>query len=155
MSKGKGQALGSIFGSGGRRVAAPSKAVTPAAAASVTAAPPPPSVSAFLAVVDRVEAIVDAETQALTRNIPADMTEIGNRKRQGLLDMSRTLKAAVAEGPRADIRDRLASFSTKLDRNRKVLGAQLLAVREIAEIVAQTLRDAESDGTYSASALRS
>ena len=69
--------------------------------------------------------------------------------------MSRALRVAVAEGPRADIRDRLARFSAKLERNRTVLGAQLLAVREIAEIIAQTMREAESDGTYSAPALRS
>lgn len=148
MSKGKGQALGSIFGAGGRRAATPM--TVPASIASA-----PPSVTAFLAVVDRVEAVLDAETQALTRQIPTDITEFGNRKRQGLLEMSRALRAAVAEGPRADIRDRLARFSAKLERNRTVLGAQLLAVREIAEIIAQTLRDAESDGTYSVPALRS
>ncbi|MGI4764068.1 MAG: hypothetical protein ACRYGP_03215 [Janthinobacterium lividum] len=148
MSKRTGQALGSIFGAGVRRVAEP---VMPA----MTMPSAPPSVSAFLAVVDRVEAVLDAETQALTRQIPSDMTEFGNRKRQGLLEMSRALRAAVAEGPRADIRDRLTRFAAKLERNRTVLGAQLLAVREISDIIAQTLREAESDGTYSAPALRS
>lgn len=151
MSKGKGQALGSIFGSAGRRAAAPS--VRHAAPEPVT----PATVAAFLAVVDRVEAVLDAETDALTRQLPADMTEIGNRKRQGLLEMSRALKSAAAAGPRAEIRDRLAQFARTLERNRAVLGSQLLAVREIAEIVAQTMQEAESDGTYSytpASSLR-
>ena len=151
MSKGKGQALGSIFGSAGRRTVAPS--VRDAAPEPAT----PATVVAFLAVVDRVEAVLDAETDALTRQLPSDMTDIGNRKRQGLLELSRALKSAAAAGPRAEIRDRLARFARALERNRAVLGSQLLAVREIADIIGHTMREAESDGTYSytpASSLR-
>ncbi|RYB03038.1 flagellar protein FlgN [Lichenibacterium ramalinae] len=147
MTKGQGQALGSIFGTTRRRAASP--------AAPAPEAATPAVVMAFIAVVDRVEGVVEAETEALTRNLPADMTELGNRKRQGLLEMSRALKAAAAAGPRAEIRDRLARFAGRLERNRAVLGTQLFAVREIAEIIAQTLQDADSDGTYSATAGRS
>lgn len=149
MTKGQGQALGSIFGTSRRRAAPP---VPPEPAPEAAT---PAVVAAFLAVVDRVEGVVEAETEALTRNLPADMTELGNRKRQGLLELSRALKAAAAAGPRAEIRDRLARFAARLERNRLVLGTQLLAVREIAEIIAQTLQEADSDGTYSAAAGRS
>lgn len=148
MTKGQGQALGSIFGTARRRAAAPPPPETPGEAAT------PAIVTAFLAVVDRVEGVVDAETEALTRNLPTDMTDLGNRKRQGLLEMSRALKAAAAAGPRAEVRDRLARFAARLERNRLVLGTQLLAVREIAEIIAQTLQEADSDGTYSPAAGR-
>ena len=149
MSKGKGQALGSIFGAAGRRGAVPA-APAPSAAHAV-----PSTVVAFLAVVDRVEAVLDAEIDALSRDIPADITDLGNRKRQGLLEMSRALKGAAAAGPRAEIRDRLVRFVAKLERNRAVLGTQLRAVREIADIIAQTMQEAESDGTYSPKAPRS
>lgn len=148
MSKGKGQALGSIFGAAGRRSAAPAAPVPPPEPAT------PATVSAFLAVVDRVEAVLDDEIAALTRDMAADITEHGNRKRQGLLEMSRALKAAAGAGPRGEIRDRLARFAAKLERNRSLLGTQLRAVREIAEIIAQTLQEAESDGTYSHTAGR-
>ena len=37
----------------------------------------------------------------------------------------------------------------KLERNRAVLGTQLRAVREIADIISLTMRDLDSDGTYS------
>ena len=148
MTKGQGQALGSIFGTARRRAAAP----LPPEAAPETATPA--VVAAFLAVVDRVEGVVEAETEALTRNLPTDMTDLGNRKRQGLLEMSRALKAAAAVGPRADVRDRLGRFAARLERNRLVLGTQLRAVREIAEIIAQTLQEADSDGTYSPAAGR-
>ncbi len=141
MTKGKGQALGSIFGTGARRPApAPQPAPAPAT---------PPGVLAFMAVVDRLESVLDAETEALKLRLPADMAEIGNRKRQGLLEMNRVLRAASAGGPRPEIRERLKRFAVAVERNRAALGTQLRAVREIADIIAQTLRDAESDGTYS------
>lgn len=145
MSKGKGQALGSIFGTAARKTAKGTGAA-PAA--------PPETVTAFLAVVDRVEAVLDAEIDVLTRQIPTDISEIGNRKRQGLLEMSRALKAAAAGGPRPEVRERLGRFAAKVEQNRAVLGTQLRAVREIADIIAQTLLEAESDGTYSPVAAR-
>lgn len=145
MTTGRGPSLGSIFGTSARR-----GGKAPAAVAPEAAPPVPPAVLAFMAVVDRVEAVLDAETEALTRNLPADITDLGNRKRQGLLELSRALRSAVAGGPRADVRDRLGRFTVKLERNRAVLGTQLRAVREIADIISTTLQEAESDGTYSA-----
>ena len=143
MAKAKGQpagkpvnqALGSIFGTGARRAASPS----PVPAAT-------PGAAALLAAVDRLEAVLDAETDALKRGLPADMAEIGNRKRQGLLEMDRALRASA--GPAPEVRERLHRFAATVERNRSALGTQLRALREIADIVAQTLREAESDGTY-------
>ena len=146
MTSRQGQALGSIFGDAPRRgaksAAAPLWPVAPAAAAS-------PALAAFLAIVERVEGVLDAETEALTRNLPTDISELGHRKRQGLLEMTRVMRLAIASGAQMEILDRLARFSIKLDRNRAVLGTQLRAVREIADIIALTIRDADSDGTYS------
>ena len=141
MSRSKGQALGSIF--------ADIRPTMPEVAAT------PPAVLAFLAVVDRVEAVLEAETRALALQTPIDLTEIGNRKRQCLLDMTRTIGAAVAAGAIPEIRERLGRFSVSLKRNQAALGTQLRAVREIADIVAQAIRDAEWDGTYSPRVQRS
>lgn len=141
MSRGRGQALGSIFAD-----------MRPPAPAVVA---PSPAVLAFLATVDRVEAVLEAETRALGQQAAIDLTEIGNRKRQGLLDMTRMLGAAAATGGVPEIRERLARFSVALRRNQAALGTQLRAVREIADIVAQAIRDAEWDGTYSPRAGRS
>jgi hypothetical protein len=44
---------------------------------------------------------------------------------------------------------RLAGLRAKLDANRAVLKLHLEAVREIANIMSDAIRDAESDGTYS------
>ena len=48
-------------------------------------------------------------------------------------------------------RFRLDRLSEKLERNRRVLDVQLRAVREVSDIIAGAIRDAESDGTYSMS----
>ncbi|RYC32362.1 flagellar protein FlgN [Lichenibacterium minor] len=146
MTKAKGQALGSIFGTGARRPAvAPQPAPPPS---------PSPGAAALLAVVDRLESVLDAETEALKRNLPVDVAEFGNRKRQGLLELGRALRTAPALGPQPEVRERLKRFAAAAERNRAALGTQLRAVREIADIIGQTLRDAESDGTYSAVAGR-
>ena len=153
MTKGKGQptgqALGSIFGSLG-----PGARRSPIPAVPAPAPPASPGVAALLAVVDRLEGLLDAETDALKRSLPADMAEIGNRKRQGLLELGRALRTAPALGPQPEVRERLKRFAAAAERNRAALGTQLRAVREIADIIGQTLRDAESDGTYSAVAGR-
>jgi hypothetical protein len=46
---------------------------------------------------------------------------------------------------------RLAGLRAKLDVNRAVLETHLAAVREVATVLADAIRDAESDGTYSPS----
>ena len=146
MGSRKGQALGSIFGNAPRRGVA-------STAPNLHEASPPlavsPALAAFLAIVERVEAVLDAETEVLTRNVPTDISDLGHRKRQGLLEMSRIMRSAASSGAQVEMRERLGRFSVKLERNRAVLGTQLRAVREIADIIALTMRDSESDGTYS------
>ena len=146
MSSRKGQALGSIFGAASRRGAVPQAQNPPAAAPAVTVSP---ALAAFLAIVERVEAVLDAETEVLTHNLPTDISDLGHRKRQGLLEMTRIMRIAASSGAQVEMRERLGRFSAKLERNRAVLGTQLRAVREIADIIALTIRDSDSDGTYS------
>ena len=146
MSSRKGQALGSIFGNASRGRAAPPVSSSPEAPSVLAVSP---SLAAFLAIVDRVETVLDAETEVLTRNLPADISDLAHRKRQGLLEMTRIMRSAASSGAQVEMRERLGRFSVKLERNRAVLGTQLRAVREIADIISLTMRDSDSDGTYS------
>ncbi len=148
MSSRKGQALGSIFGNAPRR-GAPVPAAHPPVASPAAAVSP--AFVAFLAIVERVEAVLDAETDVLTRNLPSDISDLSHRKRQGLLEMTRIMRTAASSGAQVEMRERLGKFAAKLERNRAVLGTQLRAVREIADIIALTIRDSDSDGTYSRS----
>ncbi len=111
-----------------------------------------PLLANFTTVVDRLQGVVDFETDALSRHVAIDLAELNRQKRQGMLELSRVMRGYADRSPPAEVRDRLASLTAALDRNRAVLDVQLSAVREIAEIIAQVMKDAEWDGTYSARA---
>lgn len=100
------------------------------------------------AVIDRLLGVVMAETEALTRRVPIDIDAVTRQKRQGLLELTRLMRALPAVGPKQEVRARLAALAEALDRNQAALDVQLSAVRDVAEIVAKVMREAESDGTY-------
>lgn len=112
------------------------------------------SFAAFAAVADRLEAVLDFETESLTRHRPCDLADTCGRKRQGLLELSRFLPSLATVAEREGAKGRLGRLEQKIELNRRALDVQIGAVREVADIIANTLRDAESDGTYSASVWR-
>lgn len=105
--------------------------------------------AALAGVVDRIEATIDAETEAFATRRAIDLADINQRKRQGLLELSRLLPSLTVEMLDGAARARLIGLSEKLEKNRRALDIQLSAVREVADIIAATIRDADSDGTYS------
>ena len=107
--------------------------------------------SAFERCIERLEDVVDQETAALKSRAPADLREFNNRKSQGLLELSRSLRYFQVAPPTNAVLERLAGLREKLDINQAVLKLHLDAVREVSTIMADAIRDAESDGTYSPS----
>jgi hypothetical protein len=99
--------------------------------------------------VRRLEETVELETDALRSRKPVDLTEFNNRKSQGLLELDRALRMLGESQPSDDMKAALKSLRDKLDQNRDVLKTHLDAVREVAGIIADAIRNAESDGTYS------
>lgn len=104
--------------------------------------------AAFHAVVDRLQGVIVAETEALERRMPIDIGAVTRQKRQSLLELSRLMRAMPGVAEQQEVRARLAALAEALERNQEVLDVQLRAVRGVADIVAQVMRDAESDGTY-------
>jgi len=51
--------------------------------------------------------------------------------------------------PPPSLMQRLATLREKLDANSAILKLHLEAVREISAVMAEAIRDVESDGTYS------
>ncbi|NIX78405.1 flagellar protein FlgN [Microvirga terricola] len=102
--------------------------------------------------IERLEEIIEAETVALLSRGPMDQEDFNRRKSQSLLELSRL--ARTVEGTTLDesTAARLAQLRTKLERNHSAIGMHLRAVREVAEIIASAIKNAESDGTYSANA---
>lgn len=97
----------------------------------------------------RVEKLVDSETAALRSRTPIDLKESNNGKSQALLEFSHAVRAL--EGVPLDdaLVGRLRQLRGKLETNRAVLKRHLEAVREIADVVADTIQHSEGDGTYS------
>jgi len=102
-------------------------------------------------VIERLEEVVDQETAALRNRTAIDLKDFNNRKSQGLLELNRALRGLDNPPKDRTVTTRLAGLRAKLDVNRAVLETHLAAVREVATVLADAIRDAESDGTYSPS----
>jgi hypothetical protein len=97
----------------------------------------------------RIEKLVERETEALRSRVQIDLRESNNGKSQALLELglvARTLEGIPFD---AELIQRLKALHGKLENNRAVLRKHLDAVREIAGVVAGTIQDSEGDGTYS------
>lgn len=107
-----------------------------------------PRVASFMSIVDRLEGVIETETGALKQNRPAQVAETGQRKRQGMLELGRAMKALAKSGGDPAVQARLGRFAAALEDNRRTLDIHLRAVREVADVIAKSMRDQESDGTY-------
>jgi len=105
--------------------------------------------SSIVKTLQRLETLVDRETAALTSRAPIDLKEFNNAKSQALLDLSLATRSLDMATLDAELIERLKTLRAKLEKNRVVLRRHLEAVREIANLVSETIQDAEWDGTYS------
>lgn len=101
--------------------------------------------------IDHLGLVVDQETAALRSRARVDLAQLNNRKNQGLLELTRALRTLDPGAPNSAVAARLADLRAKLDVNRALLKTHLEAVREVASVVADAIRDSEFDGTYSPS----
>jgi hypothetical protein len=97
----------------------------------------------------RLEAVVEEETALLRQGAVRDLKSFNERKSLALIELNRALRMMTGAEPDAALRRLLEQLNAKLEANRRVLKLHVDAVREIAGIIAQSMRDAESDGTYS------
>ena len=104
--------------------------------------------AAFEQCIARLEQVVEQETAALSSRAPADLRDFTNRKNQGLLEFTRSMRQFQGARPSDAVLARLAGLREKLDTNSAALKRHLEAVREVSTIMADAIRDAESDGTY-------
>lgn len=108
---------------------------------------------AFINAVERLEGVLDQETQMLGRNRPIALHDLNHRKSHGLLELSRAMAACRALDQQAfhvEAKAPLARLRAKLEGNLASLQVHLTAVAEIAAVIARVIQDHESDGTYAA-----
>ncbi len=117
---------------------------------SLPAPSAPATVGAFLRAIERVEEVIEQETQALRQGESIDLAEFNRRKSHGLLELTRGIRNLEGAEARGAIEQRLRPLRAKLDENSALLRRHLDAVHEISNVLARAIRDGESDGTYSA-----
>jgi flagellar biosynthesis/type III secretory pathway chaperone len=102
-------------------------------------------------VLQRLEEVVQQETEALQSRRVVDLQDFNTRKSHCLLELTRALR--LIEGAPLDkvLVARLTGLRSMLEANRAVLKTHLDAAQEVSTIIADALREAESDGTYSLS----
>ncbi len=109
----------------------------------------PETYDALVALLSRIEAVIDAETAMLRLHSHAGLPEFTRQKRQGLLELNRLMKAMANTVPSQDLIAKLAAFRAKLAANDGALQVELRAAQEVSATIVRTLREFESDGTYS------
>ncbi len=97
----------------------------------------------------RIEILVDRETEALRTRTAIDLKESNNNKSQALLELGLAARSLEGIELDSDLVARLRMLRGKLEANQSMLRRHLEAVREIAGVVADTIQDSEWDGTYS------
>ena len=104
-------------------------------------------VAAIESAIERLELVVDEENSALAERKPVDLSEINRRKSHSLLELTRRARM-LPPGSDLVLRSRLDVLRDKLVQNRDILGLHVAAVREISDLMANVLGEADSDGTY-------
>jgi len=102
-------------------------------------------------IAERLEQVIDQETAALQARSGVDLKDFNDRKSLGLLELTRAMRRIEDGTPDQRLVARLSRLRDKLETNRLALKTHLDAVREISTVVADAMRNAESDGTYSLS----
>lgn len=104
-------------------------------------------------IIARVEAVLDEEAARLRSGGVSSFLEYNAAKSQGLLELGRALKALPPQEVRRAAAG-LARLRQAADSNRAALAVQVEAAKSVVATVTRALREAESDGTYSSSVLK-
>lgn len=99
--------------------------------------------------VDRLEQLIEQETASLRHATAGDLKDFNNRKSQVLVELDRAFVSSGGATPSTEMKARLGQLREKLEVNRSKLKMHLEAVQEVAGMLADQIRDADSDGTYS------
>lgn len=122
---------------------------------STTAAGNPHGAEAMaLAIVARLGEAISAENEAIARRERIDYPAYNLRKSQGLLELNRLVPSFTGASASPILRAALHGLNTVLEHNQRLLRVQYDAAMAVSNIVAQAIRDSQSDGTYSADSWR-
>jgi hypothetical protein len=112
------------------------------------------TIGSVLSLIERLRATLAAESADVVRRGRVDYEAHNRRKAQGLLELSRFTPVLGLVRSHPALRAAVADLNAALENNARVLSVQLKAAKAVADIVAQAVRDGQSDGTYSAMSWR-
>jgi len=92
--------------------------------------------------------VIEEENATLRVNRFIFHTEFTNRKNHALRDLMAMQRLDVCVETMLQVRPLLERLSTLLEQNASLLRLHISAAGEISDIIVASLRDAESDGTY-------
>jgi hypothetical protein len=102
-----------------------------------------------LSAIERLKATIDEETEKLEIRASVDFEAFSQRKNRGLLELTRAMRLTQGVGVDPRVVPHLAALRASLVRNQASLQIHLDAVREVSAIIARSIQEVESDGTYS------
>lgn len=106
----------------------------------------------FVATVQRLEQILDRETEMLDGREIGAPRDFNREKRLALVELTRclgTLRDRECEAAGFDAKPALARLRHRLEANLTALETHMKAVGEVAACIASAIVEHESDGTYS------
>lgn len=111
-------------------------------------------IAAVITAIDRLSLVVQEETQLLRDSGDVDFEKLNHQKNFGLLELTRAMRVLPPADKTPMLVTRLRTLRGLLDDNQRMLKLHLTAADEIATIVANSIHDAASDGTYSSNIVR-
>lgn len=113
-----------------------------------------PPLDGLVRAVQRAQATIDEETEALAKGGPGDHGEFRHRKDLCLLDLSRRSPAFVHAPRDPQLMAALRDLKDAIIRNQKALRCHINAARHVSAIIMKAIAEEDSDRTYSATSLR-
>lgn len=110
---------------------------------------PKAAVITLTAAIRRALDAVTLETEALRSGNQADLRTFEHRKSQALLDLARARASIPPLLHDEEIAGLLRQLKSALSANMALLEHHMKAVQEITELLARSMLEADSDGTYS------
>lgn len=105
-------------------------------------------------VLSRLEAVIDAENAAIGSDPNFDLVRSNSIKSRCLYDMTMLFSGSRPVTLEPEHKEHLETVRGKLNVNSLKVKAHMEAVRDIAEMIKETVAASEADGTYSEAQFR-
>jgi hypothetical protein len=112
---------------------------------------PRDGVALALSIIERLRRTLADELVDIRRRERVDYDGYNLRKNQALLELNRiAANIRSNENGNAILQNAVLQLKVDLEENQRELQLQLAAARAVSNIITKAIRDAQSDGTYSA-----